>query len=200
MEKVEQLEYGAYYHLYNRGIDGCELFRNSDNYRYFMQLFNLHVSPIVDTYAWVLMGNHFHFLVRVKQIEEYDNGILLQDEKSRKMPHQYFSNMFNAYTKAYNKSFDRHGSLFERRFKRKRIESLDYLQQVIVYIHNNPVHHGFTERADDYAWSSFGSYLSNKPTKLLRAEVLQWFDTISNFVYVHERQKNIDLSDWLNEN
>src|SRR5665811_1583330 len=53
-----------------------------------------------------------------------------------KKPHQYFSNLFNAYSKAVNKRFLRHGALFERPFKRKKINDVEYLKQAILYIHH----------------------------------------------------------------
>lgn len=102
---------------------------------------------VADTYAWVLMGNHFHLLVRIKTPDDIPNpeGFKnlrgLNDAKAveKRINHQ-FSNLFNAYTKAFNKKYDRTGSLFEHTFRRKLIDSVDYLRQVILYIHNNPIH------------------------------------------------------------
>jgi len=51
---------------------------------------------------------------------------------------QQFSNFFNSYSKAYNKMYDRNGSLFQRPFKVKEILSDSYLTKVIIYIHHNP--------------------------------------------------------------
>ena len=63
---TEQLEYEKYYHIYNCGINGCNLFNEAGNYTYFLNLYNKYLSPIADTYAWVLMPNHFHLLVKIK--------------------------------------------------------------------------------------------------------------------------------------
>ncbi len=62
----EQLDYGKFYHIYNCGINGCNLFNEPDNYQYFLGLYDKHISLVADTYAWVLMPNHFHLLVRIK--------------------------------------------------------------------------------------------------------------------------------------
>ncbi len=59
------LEPGNFYHLYNRGINGCDLFRETTNYEHFFSLYVTHIEPVADTFAWVLMKNHFHFLIRV---------------------------------------------------------------------------------------------------------------------------------------
>ena len=63
---TEQLEYEKYYHIYNCGINGCNLFNETGNYTYFLNLYDKYISPIADTFAWVLMPNHFHLLVKIK--------------------------------------------------------------------------------------------------------------------------------------
>ena len=110
------LESGNFYHIYNRGINGCDIFKEVTNYEYFLRLYNKHIDPIADTYAWVLMGNHFHLLVRIND----------PNLPGLKPPHQHFSNLFNAYSKAFNKFNNRHGALFERAFKRKLVDNMDY--------------------------------------------------------------------------
>lgn len=104
-----------------------------------------------------------------------------------KAPHQYFSNLFNAYSKAFNKRFNRHGSLFEKPFKRKLIDNETYLKQVLIYIHQNPVHHGFCEHLMDYDWSSYLSCISFKPTKLQSEFIIEWFDDLANFKTIHNK-------------
>ncbi len=64
------LEYGKCYHIYNRGINGCDLFRERINYEHFLRLYDKYLLLVADIYAWVLMKNHFHFLVRIKEEEE----------------------------------------------------------------------------------------------------------------------------------
>lgn len=55
------------YHIYNRANGNEQLFLSDDNYRYFLKKYNEYISPIVDTFCYCLMPNHFHFLVRVKK-------------------------------------------------------------------------------------------------------------------------------------
>lgn len=71
MKNAEPLIHGNYYHIYNRGIDGCNLFREADNYEHFLGLYDRYISPVAETFAWVLMPNHFHFLIRVKEHVAY---------------------------------------------------------------------------------------------------------------------------------
>ncbi len=71
MKTLTPLQPGGYYHIYNRGNNREDLFREERNYRYFLQLYVYHVYPIADTFAYCLMRNHFHLLVRIKTVEEY---------------------------------------------------------------------------------------------------------------------------------
>ncbi|MFM9988711.1 transposase [Flavobacterium sp.] len=183
MQAVQPLENGKYYHIYNRGINSDTIFKENDNYEYFLRLYDTHIDPIAETYAWCLMKNHFHFLVRIKDIDELNTEKKIQ-------PSQSFSNLFNAYTKAFNKSYNRHGSLFERPFRRKEINHNKYFQNVIAYIHNNPVHHNICDHPLNYPWSSYITCLSDKPTKLRRNEVIEIFEDLENFKYVHELKSN----------
>ncbi len=189
---------GKYYHIYNRGNNGEDLFRVSDNYQHFLRLYEKYVHPVADTFAWVLMKNHFHLLVRIKDLRGetdlpgFKNLAGLKEKFKRNHPQasQHFSNLFNAYCKAFNKKYGRTGSLFEKPFHRIPVDSEKYFRQLVIYIHTNPVHHGFTDNYKDYPWSSYGTILSLKPTKLRRNEVIGWFDDKANFVAAHEQMIN----------
>jgi putative transposase len=198
MLKTVQLQFGNYYHIYNRGINSCKLFKEPENYEYFLALYDQHISPVADTFAWVLMPNHFHFLVRIKEESEVLNLTGFGNLSGLKPPHQYFSNLFNAYTKAINKRFIRHGALFERPFKRKLIDNQYYLKQVVLHIHQNPVQHGFCELPLEYPWSSYLTCVCVKPTKLHRDSVVGWFDHVANFKYMHNQKIEFEkIEDWL---
>jgi hypothetical protein len=143
------------------------------------------------------MKNHFHLLVRIKEegeirLEDLPTPVRVRnpDRVKLKQPHLYFSDLFNSYTQAFNKMFSRTGSLFEKPFHRKLVTSEHYLRQLIIYIHTNPVHHGFTDNFKDYPWSSYGTILSLKPTKLSRDEVIGWFDDKANFIEAHKQEIN----------
>lgn len=191
--KTTPLEYGKFYHIYNRGINGCNLFRENENYEYFLHLYDKYISWVAETYAWVLMRNHFHFLVRIKSVKElnlqgFEN---LEGVKgtNRNRINQQFANLFNAYSKAINKRYHRTGSLFEHPFRRIKVESEYHLKYLVYYIHHNPIHHGFCEHFLDYPWSSYLTIISPKTTKLNRNEVLVWFRDKSNFEKFHSQEE-----------
>ncbi len=198
MQKLELFTYGNTYHLYNRGINSCNIFKEEDNYRYFLSLYEKYVDPIAETYAWVLMPNHFHFLVRTFNPVRVLNPDGVEGRKKIRSPSQQFSKLFNAYAQAFNKRFKRHGSLFERPFKRKLIEGEDFLKNVLLYIHNNPVHHRFCDHTEEYQWSSYLIYLSGNSSKLPRKEVMEMFGDETNFKFCHEEKAEITkIEEWL---
>ncbi len=239
MQKTTPILHGQYYHIYNCGINGVNLFREEMNYNHFLKLYDKYIEPVAETYAWCLMPNHFHLLVRVKENivykyskASYDDrsvdAVMFEEVKwqtvdlsssaghdsvnneteipqrqgSVKLPDatQHFKHFFNAYAKYINKKHNRHGSLFERPFKRKLIESGVYLKQVLVYIHNNAVHHGFCEHPFEYSWSSYHTCISTGKTKINREEVLEWFGDVENFKYVHDKKADLTLiENWLME-
>ena len=144
-----------------------------------------YIEPVAETYAWCLLKNHFHLLVYIKPQNEIDNRKLKYStvEKPRIISaSKQFSHLFNAYTQAINKRFKRTGSLFEKPFHRKLIT---------FYIHNNPVHHGFCKNINDYPWSSYGSIISEKPTKTKRKEVIDAFYNLDNFIAYHNQNQDL---------
>ena len=189
------LENGNYYHIYNRGNNGIDVFFDTDSYYHFLRLYDKYISPIAETYAWCLLKNHFHILVYIKLDNEIDRSKLEYStvEKPKVLdPSKQFGHLFNAYTQAINKKFNRTGALFEKPFERKQITSERYLQNVIYYIHNNPVQHGFVQQMNLYPWSSFESIVSDKPTKLKRQNVIDLYGTKFDFLDYHNTFQNLN--------
>lgn len=209
MKKVIPLTYGDYFHIYNRGINSCDLFRTVANYEHFLDLYEEYMMPVAETYAWVLMRNHFHILIRIKNKEEIgylpikehpgsissgrNTGLYSSPPGLKKYnPTHQIAHLFNAYAQSVNKQWERTGSLFEHPFKRRLIGTRWYLKQVILYIHNNPVHHGFCSHPIEYPWNSYPTCISVKSTKLKRDELLAWFDDMGNFKSRHLESLNIE--------
>lgn len=155
--KIRPLEKDKHYHIYNRGINGITIFKNDENKRYFLRLTQKHIAENVGILAYCLMNNHFHFVIQVKEDE--------------KLVSQSFSNLFNAYAKAFNKQEDRTGTLFERPFKRKLIEDENYLRNVIVYAHTNPERHNVIGDFRNFEFSSYGIFLSKNKKYPLKIEI-----------------------------
>jgi REP element-mobilizing transposase RayT len=67
---TELLEFDGHYHIFNHANGFEILFREDKNYQFFLQKYEKHISPIVETFSWCLMPNHFHILVRIKTKQE----------------------------------------------------------------------------------------------------------------------------------
>jgi REP element-mobilizing transposase RayT len=189
------LEKGNYYHIYNRGNNSIDVFFDAESYYHFLRLYDKYISPIADTYAWCLLKNHFHILVYLRmdnEIEfeklEYSTIVNLKVIE----PSKQFGFLFNAYTQAINKKFNRTGGLFEKPFERKLITSDSYLKNIIHYIHNNPVQHGFVKQMSLYPWSSYDSIISDKLTKLKRKEIIAIYGGKDEFIEYHNNNLNIN--------
>ena len=179
------LEPGNFYHLYNRGNNKENIFYEDRNYEHFLNLYRKYVSEMVETFAYCLMKNHFHFLVRVKQPAEPTCEVLKTSQVG-KMVSRQFSHMFNAYAKAFNKAYNRTGSLFQERFRRKIITSDRYFGQAILYIHVNPQRHRVIKDFRKYPYSSYRVMLSNDETFLAREKVVEYFGNRDMFHQFHE--------------
>jgi putative transposase len=174
--KLETLHKDGIYHIYNRGINGENIFISDTNKQYFLKLLTKYLRDNAKVFAYCLMNNHFHLLL---QIESENDEIT-----------QALSNLFNAYAKAFNKATNRTGSLFEKHFRRIYVKDEDYLRQLVVYIHLNPLHH-FNQDYKQYRFSSYSAFLSDRETKLSKNNVMTLFGDIDNFTFVH--QQKLDL-------
>ncbi len=192
----EYLEPGNYYHIYNRAVGDSKLFYKNANYSYFLTKYDQYISPIVKTYAYCLMPNHFHFLVQVKNENEIIQALQERDVNTDNLPlalSKQFSNLFNGYSQAINKQQSRKGSLFSRPYKRKRVDTTEYLRNLVLYVHLNPLNHGYVQNVRDWKYSSYLSAIENVESDFWRKEVIDWFEDLDNFVSIHENQTKDNL-------
>lgn len=70
MTSPSPLLYDTYYHIYNRGNNGENIFVQERNYDYFMNLYYKYIDPIAETFAYSLLRNHFHVSLKTKTEEE----------------------------------------------------------------------------------------------------------------------------------
>ena len=181
MPSPRPLENGQYWHIYNRGNNRDNIFFAERNYRYFLKLYAKYFEPVADTYAYCLLPNHFHFLVRTKTVEEqkaHDETLGVFETPrvwEPKNPSQQLGSLFNAYAKAINKRCQRTGSLSEHPFGRVPVASDAHFVYLIAYIHQNPQKHGLADDFPLWPYSSYHALTSTKPTRLKRDDVLAWF-------------------------
>ena len=148
MARPVRIEYpGAVYHVICRGNNRQAIYRDDgDRRRYLEKLSYYCQDKKIELLAYCLMPNHVHLLV--------------------KTPEGNLSKMMQAfqtsYTVYFNKRHGRSGHVFEQRYKAMLVDQDNYLLQVSRYIHLNAVSAKLAERAQDYRWCSYGSYLKGQ--------------------------------------
>jgi len=181
-------------------VNSGNVFLEKKNYPYFLQQYGKYVYPFVETFAYCLLSNHFHLLIRVRSTEELDGVV----KKNLDKPHYWhvsnaLSSWLQSYTRAMNKMYNRTGSLFESPFKRINVVDESHFIQLITYIHQNPQKHGLMKDYRDYPHSSYQAYFSEtKNSKLNRKEVLEWFGGKDRYLSFHQEQQK-GLEDMMNE-
>ncbi len=194
------LQLNKFYHIYNHANGNENLFLEEKNYLFFLQKMEHHLCPYMKIYAYCLMPNHFHIVARTKDAGDFVEG----DERfeslrklTKKDAYQFLqkkvskslSNLCNSYAQAFNKMYRRRGSLFMPNFKFKLIEDDMALRRSICYVHNNPIHHGFTGSITAWSFSSYQFMLTLDTTFLQKEEVLGLFGGKDIFLKIHENHK-----------
>jgi REP element-mobilizing transposase RayT len=120
-------------------------------------------------HAWVLMGNHFHFLVETPE--------------PNLVPGMKW--MLGVYSQGWNRRRERHGHVFQGRYKAVVVNGEEqggsYFKIVADYIHLNPARSGWVEgnsgkSLKSWRWSSFPAYAGGKkPDWLETGRVLRAF-------------------------
>ncbi|MBQ9015454.1 MAG: transposase [Firmicutes bacterium] len=135
------------YHVILRGINRQQVFYDEEDYEYFIRLLNRfqNVSQY-EVYAYCLMGNHIHLLIKVTQ------------EPLGKI----FQRIGAAFVYWYNLKYQRVGHLFQDRFKSEPVETEGYFLTVLRYIIWNPVKAGLCVSPFDYPYSNAKAILSQR--------------------------------------
>jgi putative transposase len=183
---------GEHYHTYNRGAHKAPIFNDPLDYNRFISLLyiantskrlvfktiqsDIFSAPrpdtFVDIFAYCLMPNHIHLGL----FEKEEQGI-----------EKFIRKLFTAYTMYYNKKYHHSGTLFQGACKCKHVDSQEYLQYLIEYIHLNPfgieepellkevrreLHDEAVEFSKNYIFSSFKDYLGeNRPQSVILSKV-----------------------------
>jgi len=167
-----------YYHIYNRGVDKRNIFKEEHDVERFIQgmvEFNTaepigsiyensfrkkhqlgnQVSKLVEVIAYCLNPNHYHFILRQVQ----DDGIS-----------RFMKSLGGGYTKFFNEKYKRSGSLFQGKFQSIHISSGEQLQYVGAYVNLNYVVHGLIDS-------------NNKPSlPLIRSSWEEYLGVVKNGV------------------
>ena len=184
-----------YYHVFNRAIGREKLFISTDDYEYFLQKLKCHTLPVADIFAYSLLPNHFHLVMRINS-----QDILAAHFQSKKrkpfdaLTHdisdfnmERFSNWLNGYTKFFNNKYDRKGGLFIDYTKRIEAKSDADITSFILYTHQNAVHHRLRKEIGQWPYDSYQEILGRGPTFLMRTEMIEWFGSAQRFEEFHKQ-------------
>lgn len=206
------------FHIYNHANGFENVFRETENYRFFLEKYCLHISPVAETYAYCLMPNHFHLVVRIRKREVIEELIrnkkeslatstlpkfqtlevfVASDDEIEKFLSKQFSNLFSSYTQSFNKVYNRMGSLFVKNFKREPIYNKPHFLSAVVYTHRNPIHHGFCKGFEDWAHSSYNSILYGAETFVEAEKLLKLTGGKEVFIELHKN--NLERFESMNQ-
>ncbi len=131
---------GALHHVMGRGIERTNIFRTDrDRDDFLERLAGLSEDGNLIVYAWSLMPNHFHLLVRTGR-----------QSISRSM-----KKLLTGYVVNFNLRHKRAGHLCQNRYKSIICEDDPYLLELTRYIHLNPLRAGMVESLEglkNYRW------------------------------------------------
>ncbi|MCF6466718.1 transposase, partial [Clostridium sp. Cult2] len=140
----EKSEIGIY-HVMLRGINKQIIFEdNGDRDKFLTTLGSFKGEDNYDIYAYCLMDNHVHILIKEKN-DNISTAI---------------KRICSSYVYWYNSKYERCGHLFQERFKSEVVNSNGYLLTVLRYIHQNPIKAGIASTISEYKWSSYNEYIS----------------------------------------
>ncbi|AOT69959.1 transposase [Geosporobacter ferrireducens] len=135
------------YHIMLRGINQQSVFEAEEDYEKFINILNTYKKEIdYKIYAYCLMGNHIHLLIKEGK-EELSNTM---------------KRIGVSYVYWYNWQYGRKGHLFQDRYKSEPVEDDAYFFTVLRYIHQNPIKAGLVSDLGAYQWSSYREYIGKE--------------------------------------
>lgn len=147
---------GALHHVIIRGIERRMIFRDDKDRESFLdRLGGILLESATPCYAWSLLSNHAHFLFKTGRIPIA----------------QVMRKLLTGYAVTFNRRYRRHGHLFQNRYKSILCEEDAYLQELVRYIHLNPLRAGLVKDLRE-----LGSYPYSGQSVLMGKKKRAWQD------------------------
>jgi REP element-mobilizing transposase RayT len=157
MARPIRIEYKGAYHVTARGNEKKRIFFNKFDYKKFKE----YVSDAQDKFnfsiqCYMLMSNHYHLILETPEanltkVMHYING---------------------SYTNYVNRRRGRNGHLLQGRYKAILIDKDNYLLELSRYVHLNPVRANMVARPEDYAFSSYRSYIEKANENIVHRDLI----------------------------
>ncbi len=161
------------YHVIARGIERREIFKSNSDRDFFMaKLGKLALETGTQLYAYTLMPNHFHLLLR-----------------RRSTPTATFmQRMLTAYAIYFNKKYGRAGHLFQNRYRSFLCREDMYFLELIRYIHLNPLRGGIIKSLDDLSKYPYSSH-----KVIMGARGSNWYDPALILAHFGSQKEYLDF-------
>ena len=155
---------GTLHHVILRGIEKRRIVDDdSDRENFTNRLGRLAEDSLTSVYAWALLDNHAHILMRSGPA-----GISA-----------FMRSVLTGYAISYNLRHHRHGHLFQNRYKSIICEEDAYFMELVRYIHLNPLRAGIVDslaQLDRHPWCGHGVVMAKCDAHWQdRDYVLKWF-------------------------
>jgi len=198
--------YHAYYHLVFKSVDGLLLFGNTSDYDLFLNRFKEFTKDFLDTWAYVLLRNHVHFIVKIRSVEEIEHYInnCSAEEQTEAVKKLAANNMKTdlldgvierqvnsfmvSYVRTINNRNNKQGGFFQKPFRRMLITDDSYLQQAIVYVHANAQKHNLVNDFLKYRYTSYHDIIRGNYLYIDTKAVLNFFNGTNKFIEIHRLQ------------
>ena len=139
------------HHVMVRGLERRVIFRDAQDRADFVgRLATLAEHGALTVYAWALLPNHAHLLLRT----------------GRRPLARSMRSLLTGYAGAFNRRHRRVGHLFQNRYKSIVVEEEPYLLELVRYLHLNPVRAGVVKdlrTLDRYPWTGHSALLGTVP-------------------------------------
>ena len=144
---ARQASASGIYHIMLRGADRRIIFADDQDCDTFLRLLEK-VREKTDSrlYAYCLMGNHVHLLMK----------------EGKEPLEQFFKRLGVSYVRYYNQKYQLLGHLFQDRFRSEGIDTDAYYLDVMRYICQNPVKAGLVKSFWDYPYLGCGGILDKR--------------------------------------
>ena len=197
---------GSYYHIVCKSIDGLILFNEEKDYRVFKERFKQFTSAFFEVWAYNLIPNHTHHIIKTRpaqeiaetisgfQKEEQSKAMLrfldaIKDENSfDEMIERQMNSLLVSYANYCNNKRGRKGGIFQKPFKRIRIEDDSHLQEAIIYTNANAQKHKLVRDFKEHPYSSYADIINGNGQFTEIDKQIGFFGGLDNFINIHKSQ------------
>jgi len=195
-----------YYHIVCKSIDGLLLFDDGQDYEVYNERFKKFTGDFFDVWCFCLIPNHSHHIIKIKSVSSVslfieaislgDKTMAMKDFTTdvsnellfNKMIERQMNSFLVSYANYVNNKYYRKGGIFQKPFKRIKIEGDGHLQQAIIYVHANAQKHKMIADYKQYNHSSYASVIKKNEYFVDAKSVVDFFGGLNKFIDLHELQ------------